>query len=526
MKTAFIFLSLSLALCGSFLHAQSRLYANTAFQLSDLTQNGTARYQGIGGNHVALGGDASNIFGNPAGLGFYNRSEISLSPGLYSITNNANYIDNSRKDSKSNFNLGQFSLILAGEPQNSNRDWRRTTLGISFSRQVNAHTNFSYGGTNNRSSIIDNITQLAGNVKEQTLIDDFSSRNNSALSIESAFYTLYLIDPISASGPYRRPVPLNRASFEQTGNYEVSGGTSQWTFAYAGNYKDQLYLGVSGGFARQNYVRRNSLQERFVNGGAFAGLGYREDINLTGSGLFLSVGAIYRATDFLQIGASIHSPTWSSMQMTYEENVSANIPTGRVPAFDASGRPITNAAGQQAFDQVNVTSVRVEPFDFQYNVSTPFRAQGGVTFFAGKKGFLTASAEYVGYRGMGLSASDNSNFKTDNRSVVRSSYTNVVNLRAGAELRIENIRVRAGAGYLPNPYSPNFNVDGKLDRSKLYFSGGLGYRNDRFFVDVAGTYLTTKDAFAPYTLNNAANYFTAQLSTNSLNLVGSFGLFF
>jgi hypothetical protein len=527
MKTKIIFLSTIFGLLSTQLYAQSRLYANTAFQLSDMTQNGTARVQGMGGNHAALGGDASNSFGNPAGLGFYNRSEFSLSPGLYINNRQANYIDNTTTDGKTTPNVGQFSLILAGEPRNNyNNDWRRTTMGISYSRQVNANTAFSYGGTNNRSSIIDNITQLAGNVSTRTLEDDFNGRSNSAFSIESAFYNLYLIDALSDNGPYRRPVPLSRASFQQSGNYELTGGSSQWTFAYAGNYQDKLYLGFSGGFARHNFVRRSELQERFVNGGAFESLGYREDVTITGSGLFVSVGAIYRANDFLQIGASIHSPNFSSLQMTYEENVRVSVPSGRVPVFDASGRPVTNAQGQQAFDQIATSAVRVEPFNFEYNMRTPFRAQGGVTFFAGKKGLITASAEYVGYRGMSMSIPDDANFKTDNRSIVRTSFNNVVNLRAGGELRLNNLRVRAGAGFLPNPYNQNYNIEGSLDRSKLYFSGGLGYRNDRFFVDLAGTYLTTKDAFAPYTLNNASNYFSAQLDVKAISAVVSAGVFF
>ena len=226
MKTNILFFSVFLYFFGSQTYAQSRLYANTAFQLSDLTQNGTARLQGMGGNHVALGGDASNTFGNPAGLGFYNRSEFSISPGLYLANKDATYIGNSTKDSKSNPNIGHFALVLAGEPRN-NSDWRRTTIAISYSKQVNANTAFSYGGTNNRSSIIDNITQLAGNVTTETLRKDFIPRTNSALSIESAFFNLYLIDDLSDNGPYRRPVPLSRASFEQTGRSEVTGGSSQ-----------------------------------------------------------------------------------------------------------------------------------------------------------------------------------------------------------------------------------------------------------------------------------------------------------
>lgn len=524
MKKNQIIGGIILGLSITHVYAQSRLYSNTAMQFSGITQNGTARFQGVGGNHAALGGDASNIFGNPAGIAFFNRSEISISPTFYSATSEANYIGNTTKETKVNPNLSQFSLILAGNPQSYNREWRRTSFGISYSRQVNLNSSMIYGGTNNRSSMIDNIAELSGGLPVQTLEDEYN--NGRPYSIESAYYNLYQIDALSANGPYRRPVPLRNASFEQSGNLEVTGASSQWTFAYAGNYADKLYIGVSGGFSRHSYIRRNNYAERFVNGGAFRGLDYREDININGSGLFLSAGVIYRANESIQIGASVHSPTWSNMQMTYEEEVGVDVLNNRVPVYDFNGNPITNAQGQQAFDQLPTNRVNLEPFDFQYSMRTPFRATGGATFFVGKKGFITASAEYVGYKGMSVSTADDTQFKTNNRRLFQTSFNNVVNLRVGGEARLDNFRVRAGVGYLPNAYSQNYNVEGKLDRSKIQISGGLGYRNERFYVDVAGTYLQTKDAFAPYTLNDPSNYFSAKLNVNNLNVTGTVGLFF
>ncbi len=505
-------------------YSQSRLYSNTALQLSGITQNGTARFQGVGGNHAALGGDASNIFGNPAGIAFFNRSEISLSPTYYSISNESSYINGTQKDQKANPNLSQFSLILAGNPQSYNRKWRRTSFGVSYSRQANLNNSFTYGGLNNRSSMIDNIAEISNGLPVQTLEDEYN--NGRPYSIESAFYNLYQMDALSANGPYRRPVPLSNASFEQSGKVEVSGTSSQWTFAYAGNYDDKLYVGVSGGFARHSYIRQNNYEERFVNGGAFRGLDYREDININGTGIFLSAGVIYKANDFLQLGASLHSPTWSNMQMTYEEEVGVDVLNNRVPIYDSNGNPVTNAQGQQAFDQLPDTRVNLEPYDFEYSMRTPLRATGGATFFLGKKGFITASAEYVGYKGMSVSTQEDNQFKTNNRRLIQSSFNNVVNLRVGGEARLDKFRVRAGVGYLPNQYSQNYNIEGKLDRSKIQFSGGLGYRNERFYVDLAGTYLKTKDAFSPYQLNDSNNYFSAKLNVTNINVTGSVGLFF
>jgi hypothetical protein len=52
--------------------ALSRLFSQTA-------PSGSARFQALGGNHSALGADISSNSSNPAGLGFYTRSEFSIS---------------------------------------------------------------------------------------------------------------------------------------------------------------------------------------------------------------------------------------------------------------------------------------------------------------------------------------------------------------------------------------------------------------------------------------------------------------
>jgi len=49
---------------------------------------------------------------------------------------------------------------------------------------------------------------------------------------------------------------------------------------------------------------------------------------------------------------------------------------------------------------------------------------------------------------------------------------------------------------------------------------------ERFYVDLAGTYLKTKDAFSPYQLNDSNNYFSAKLNVTNINVTGSVGLFF
>ena len=121
MTTRFIFLSgLLLSAGASFgqtANSTGYLYAGEAFRFSEIQQTGTARFRGIGGNQTALGGDASSLFGNPAGLGFYNRSELSISPMLNLNNAQSTYLGSSLTDNGTKFAIGQLGIIFAGGDQ-------------------------------------------------------------------------------------------------------------------------------------------------------------------------------------------------------------------------------------------------------------------------------------------------------------------------------------------------------------------------------------------------------------------------
>lgn len=521
-----------LALCPVF--GYSQFYVNTAFNLSDIRQNGTARFQGVGGNHAALGGDASTTFGNPAGLAFFNRSELSFSPSLFNSNTSTTYIGNTSTQSKINPNLfNHFAIVLAGTPQGYNRKWKRTGLGITYSRQSNLNTQFQYSGTNNKSSFVDYVVERVNgdNVSFDQLASEYNANRNIAQTIDAAALNLYLFDDTTPTGPpYRKAIPITNAAVSQNGLYNRGGNTSQWTFGYAGNYDDKLYLGVSLGLWRTSYNFDHTLNEKFSNAKPFVGFNYNEKMTMTGSGINISLGAIYKVTDDLQLGGYIASPTLSSLHTIYDENVSVEL-SGDIPVYDASGRPVTNAQGQQQFVKLSNTSIPVESYDFSYDLTGPMRAAGGLTYFLGKGkfGFITATAEYVGYKGMRMATdyysnqSDNSAFKNDMKTQVQRTFNNAVNIRVGAEGRFGNLRVRAGGAYLPNVYTTRID---NLDRNRIQFSGGLGYRNEKFFVDLAGTVMTSNEAYAPYTLNNSSNYASAQIKNTGINMVLSTGFFF
>ena len=60
-----------------------------ALRNSQVFYYGTARFMGMGGAFTALGGDLSSLSQNPAGLGVFRSSEVSITPQLFHIKTSA-----------------------------------------------------------------------------------------------------------------------------------------------------------------------------------------------------------------------------------------------------------------------------------------------------------------------------------------------------------------------------------------------------------------------------------------------------
>ncbi len=523
---------LLLALPTSSLLAQGSAaeYADDAFRYNDYVLQGTARFRGVGGNHVSLGGDASNIAGNPAGLGFYNRSEFTLSPSINLSSTKNVYLGSTTNADKTNVNIGQLGLVFAGETSPNSR-WRRSSFGVSYSQSLNFSDNIDAQGRNNNTNstfLNEYIPGLnsggPGSLKERALSDDFT--DNTARTPEAALYGLFLVNPTIYGPTTADPngtidtngSPFYRLDPNLPTNQRVtaarSGANSQWTFAYGSNFADKLYLGISAAISRIRYDSEITVRESPING-QFDNYGRTNNLAVTGTGFGIKVGAIYRPVQSFQVGIDAASPTFYSMKETFQQSFFA---FGRDPGL---------------IRDLTVNTVQVDPNDFDYSMTTPFRASGGFTYFlgAGKLGFLTATADYVNYSGMRISTNafnstqGNTDFGTDVRTEVKTAYQNVVNVRVGAEIRASILRIRGGVAYLPSAYRIDLDRVNRADRSRLLFTGGVGVRNDRFFADLSGSFYSQKTGLSPYVLNDAD---TPTVSTTSqrANAMLSVGFFF
>lgn len=511
-------------------------YSGDAFRYSEQPISGTARFQGLGGNHASIGGDASNAWGNAAGLAFYNRSELSISPSLRLLNNSANYLGQTTSSSKSNPFIGSASVIFAGMPSDSrSRGPRRTVWGISYSRQASLGNEFVAQGQNNRSSVVNSYIENANGTSPTNLRGQYDSPNFTAYpntysdgytvtGLTAAAYQNYLINDSSTDSTqyfrYDSGVPVS-----QRVSFSASGAVSQWGLSVASNFSDKFYIGGTLALSHSKYNYTSIIQEQYIGGRVFNGMRENTDYSVTGNGLNLSLGAIYRIDQNLQLGANIVTPTWSTSSYKETTNQSQTIDPIGIPQLDNSGRPV--------FFVPDNKTITVAPNDFDFRVTTPLRLSGGVTYFIGKSGFLTATAEYVNYSGMRVgtnyytAGADNQAFKKDQTSYVQGIYQNTVNFRVGGEFRSGIFRARVGGAYLPSAYKSSFDELARNgDRNTLLYSAGLGVRNDRFFADLSGVFYTTKTSYTPYYLNNSTDYASALLTNKNMNFTLSLGTFF
>ena len=476
---------LALLACGSRAFAQNE---TDAIRYSMLGFGGTARMQGIAGAQTALGPDASNMAGNPAGLGFYRKSEFTFSPG-FNFNNTDSFLGtSSTPDSRNNFNIPQIGVVFTNRKADEVvSDWRSGSFGFGFTRLNSLQANTSYTGTvaDNKSflqSLDDNIRNF--NLTKAQLDLEYGTGGNNITTLEGLAYATYLIDVDSATGALY--VPARQGAITQSESIESRGAQNQFDFSYGASYKDKLFIGGSIGIATINYKQTRSYTETTTNDEPyFSSLTLNDYFETSGAGINFKLGLIYKPTDAFRMGATIQTPTFYGLSDDYSSSMRANYKPG----------------------VFNTTSISAQTLGgtFEYNLTTPFRANGGLGYLFNKYGFISADVEYVGYGGARFSISDDNPYGIDpgtgyfsqQNRIIANTYNGAVNYRIGAEGRFDIFRVRAGYAHYGDPYK-----NSTLDRGRNYYTVGIGLKEERYFIDAAYVHSAWNSYYSPYKLND------------------------
>ncbi len=516
-------------------------YHEQALAFSSYEYTGTARIHGIGNTQISLGGDISSALSNPAGLGFYNRSEITITPSFNLFQADSRYINTNVSTTEGKFNIDNIGIVFnKTKSDNIPGKWRGGSFVISYSKINEFNKRVEYNGLNANNDIIDFYAQDANfqNVDPADLTGVTIAGYNSYLVSE--FLDAFIEGNDTTFIPFYERTFFSEfpsADFP-TNQSEVirsSGSQNQWNFSYGGNYGDFLYFGGTLGIQSLNYSVVKEYTELYPGlDGDIVDISFlAEELLTEGIGINGTFGVIARPINQITMGFSIITPTRFSMSERYTFYTEAIYNSFNMnnygEYFDANYDLIENPNADFTTFYESTSNLNVESYDdesfFDYTLTTPMRLNGGITYFFNKNGFISGDVEFVDYSKMKLSTRSGS-LSSENESI-KELYASVVNFRVGSEWRVQKLRLRLGYNINGSPLKTSDASDFKTQT----VSGGIGFRSNKFYMDLASSYRISKARYAPYVLDNPDNnpVFETSLvdiNSNNLNFMLSFGLFF
>lgn len=473
------------------------LYAQTlraqvpeeAIRLSWLTQQGTARNQAIGGAMGSLGGDATAALVNPAGLAFFKTSDFILTPSIQFGSPQSRYRGTSFKGVNQNdFRIGTSGFVFGGFGYKARNSFAITVTQLAdFGRPV------SYSGQNDYSSFAEPLADEFAS--SHLTIDEALNSPDISLTTKMALYT-YLVDTTTINGSQQVIARSELSSLlNQEHHTQSSGGITEISLAMGHELNKKWMVGGTLGIPIIKLDRNTYFRESDASGdnnNNFAYLTYRENYRLTGAGINLKLGIIYRPKEYVRLGLALHSPSI----MTLKEHFDAGLAADLENLFGAG----------HGYDSVGASTVNGGPLtDYRYTLYTPGKIilSGSYVFrevenINKQKGFITADLEYVNYRWNkfgpdGEVTEETKSVFTPYNQAIDAITKAAFNFRLGGELKFKIIMARLGFAYYGSPYK-----DRELKAAKMNLSGGLGYRNKGIFVDLTYVHRLNKDANFPY----------------------------
>lgn len=472
---------------------------DTSILFSQSNYGGSARVQGIGGAQISLGGDFSSIVSNPAGLGMFNRSVVSFSTGLNFINTKSDYFGASTSDQKANLNIPNLSIVINKEFESKYTNFKSGSFGVSYSRINDFHQQSTYQGRS-ESSILDFFLQRAQGVSINDFVDENTSDYNSLDGLAARTFLIFPTSDVDTTGFDDEYISDVLGSPLQTETISVKGAQTQVSFSYGVNYDDILFLGAGIGLTAVNYRSEKSYTESnfiyndpdnpdYVN--PLNQFTLEENLDITGGGINVTLGLIFRPINFLQIGGSFTSPTYYTLDDEYDAELDVNYST-----FD----------DESASSDIIISN---------YQLSTPLKLSGGATIFIGKHGFISADIEMVDYSKNNLKSDDY--ITLEDNQFISTSYNKSYNVKIGGEFRYDIFRFRGGYALYDDPSTLKSN-------NRQLLTGGVGMRVKKYFLDLAIVNTTYDTEYSPYQLENVKP--TASVRNNNTQGIITFGVNF
>lgn len=454
----------------------------------------SARSLGLGGGIGAMGADPSAVNLNPAGLGEYKFGEFVIGLGLDINNADARLGSNALSSSHPDASFKSISYISTNKPRAESK-WKNTSIVLSLNHLGSLNSSFDFSG-NTSGSITERFVERANGLPPIDL-DNFEAglAFDTGAIFDGDNDNFYDTDFGDFSGQVAKEQTVAR-----DGNIIEAG------FGFGANYNNKFSLGLSIGIPFVNFEEIKNYSERDDNNSIdfFNELTYVEALTTTGIGFNAKLGAIYKLTKKLRIGAAFHSPSYYLLTDDFSSSLTYGFnETGTDESFTSNS---------------DISS-------FEYSIATPWRAIGsaGYIYKLGKlKGFLSGEIEYIDYSSISFDLTRVSNnpldqiFEDDLNNQVSRALKSAIIGKFGAEAALNQFRFRAGIRFDPSAFNDS-------DESRSTLSLGLGYRKNRFFIDIASSLQQSNEIYSPYFLVNTVDNQTVNVDNNTLNFIVTFG---
>ena len=490
-----------------------------AMQYSQTSFYGDARFMSMGGAFGSLGANISCMNFNPAGIAMYHKGELVFTPGLKFQGENATHYGTAASDFSAKLNISNLGFVVAwnkqprnsqttsyqpyngdryGPGSNQNKPAKQNTINTqtitqrwAFGMNYNRIADFNYHSTISgyvpASNSIMSSMAGAANGTPQNNLNDGSSQFYQGLG-----YNTYLVNPISSNGQQfdttgtsTQYQGLNTfpgagagAMLQQTKTIQSSGRVGELAIALAHSFNDKFYFGGAFGMPIVKYNYISTLTEtdyKNVNP-YFNSLQYQENIATTGLGFNFKAGGIYRFNSGVKIGFYGQTPTYYKLTDNYQNSLTSSLKG----ALDSLGSTATSPAGNYSY-KLNTPGRIGASISYVYSKLLAFSVDGEYVDYSNAKFAETSANQALGYSSYG-----------DVNSTIKLKYTGTANIKAGVELNVKPMVVRAGFASYGSPFGDV--LSGKFVRNS--FTGGVGFRGSHsVYLDLGFAYTVWKEQY-------------------------------
>ena len=534
MKRILSFIS-ALALCAGAYESQAQSSydfggavidqsAVSAMDLFNLSQTqfafGTARSAAMAGAFTSLGADLASMSVNPAGMGMYRHNEMVITPML-SFGDSRTTGEGFERTNTTNVGVGNIGFVL--KLRESATGVTAINLGFGYNRLADFNRRYSTAVGGQNASMADLFArQLGSNGITSAYLkgDTFGwGRIDPALWGASLGYFTGMVS--DGSGKWDRDM-IASPSVGQFATVKNSGSAGEYLVSLGLNFNNKVYFGASLGI-QSIYMRRDVYYGENYRYDAEPALDYRMDYvnydqssRISGAGVNLKLGVIYRPIEGLRLGFAFHTPTYYTMTYKYRAGMTSRVKsqTTNPDGYTLDHQGYINPPFSESTPQL------VDNGPDSWDFISPARMLFGASYTLGQFAVISVDYERDWYNGIRVKGSPYGKRLFDD--FARENYKGSNTLRIGAEVRIiPQLALRAGYGLW----------SGGLKDKHAIFSSPVIYRTDyvgaglgialskAFFIDVAYPY--TRNLMTDYKMfyyyGNGEDEASPTLSTKLLN---------